>query len=42
LGLSPAFFTIQIALFGGFRRKRSEDAEKLSEVDISMGSEIYD
>ena len=40
MGLSPAFFAIQIALFGEFRRKRSDDAKNLSEVDISMGSEI--
>ena len=42
LGLSPVFFAIKIGFYGGFRGKRIDDAEKLSEVDISMGSEIYD
>jgi len=42
LGLSPVFFAIKIGFYGGFRGKRIDDVEKLSEEDIPMGTEIYD
>ena len=41
LGLSLVFFAIQITLFGGIRRKRTDDTEKLSEEDIPTGTVIY-
>ena len=42
LGLSPVFFAIKIGFYGGFRGKRIDDAEKLSEEDIPTDTEIYD
>ena len=42
LGLSPVFFAIKIGFYGGFRGKRIDDAEKLSEEYIPTDTEIYD